>query len=117
MDNDILIRIENGARSEMFEKIKEKKEYKGYTQSQINNEELEKVFGCNEEYKGISISKYLDKIRNKDKENVVLIAILDGCVKDDFVFEGEIDHVSLENYKEGAFDFIKKWYDIPSLTV
>ena len=26
----------------MFEKIKEKKEYKGYTQSQINNEEWKK---------------------------------------------------------------------------
>ena len=75
-------------------------------------EGYDRCYNCKAEYNGLDISFYLDLIRSKDVENVLLLKIRNGEIGDYFIFEGKENHITAESYFENnAVDKIISWHN------
>lgn len=74
-----------------------------------------KKFNCNQIVDNIDISTYLDQIKCKDKEHVLLLAIKDNVVQDHLIFQGDESCISAKAYFESnnkgknAIEFVNEW--------
>lgn len=75
----------------------------------------QKCFHHEMKHHGVDLSSLLNKIREKDVEHVLLIALKNGQIESHFLFQGSENTISAESYfiknknGESAVDFINKW--------